>query len=330
MTTRARIPLLGCFAALTLAFALASCGGCPDAPEPVAADSADLTARFGGGFRPSAPGVTGFGGGACKAERTPVVFLHGNASRASDWAIRASDGGPSVLAIFRAAGYRDCELYGLDWLTPAEQKGQQYNYHTAARAELVRGFLDDVRRATGKAQVDLVGHSMGVTLGLLALEDPLQLAGVRRFVGIAGGLRGLQTCLVVGPANPLATTCGSQNLFDPETFGFFPLANPRMEKGGFRDRPAQGGPRYYTIRAGESDQFLAPGYDTAKFDDSVNVWAQLDVGQGHPTFSTKKDDGGAGIGHYRAKTDSGQLQLRLLTTDCRGDACCQGTSSVCR
>jgi pimeloyl-ACP methyl ester carboxylesterase len=317
--------------ALVLALVMAACGGelADAATDGADSDVADLTQGFGPGFHPKSAPHGGFGGGSCKAVRTPVVFLHGNGDRAASWGNRASDGGPSVLAVLRAQGYRNCELYGVDWLSAAERKTPELVYHSLARAKLVRGFLDDVRGATGMSQVDLVGHSMGGTLGLHALEDPAQLAGVRRFVAISAALRGLVSCTLTGPANPFAPTCGSQNPFDADTFGFFPYENPRMEAGGFRARPSAGGPRYYTIGAGSSDEVLCPGCDSALFDQGPGVWAQLDIGKGHPTLTVPLDDS-SGIGHVRARSDSGQLLARLLSTDCRGKACCKGPGPACR
>src|SRR3954469_8705533 len=41
--------------------------------------------QFDGGFDPKV-GYGGFGGGACRASKTPVVFIHGNGDRAINWA----------------------------------------------------------------------------------------------------------------------------------------------------------------------------------------------------------------------------------------------------
>ncbi|MGH8468922.1 MAG: hypothetical protein ACREVY_08070 [Gammaproteobacteria bacterium] len=62
-------------------------------------------------------------------------------------------------------------------------------------------------------------------MAITTLEANDAWAGIRRFVNIAGGIRGLNSCLYVGPANPVVATCGSQNIFDPYVFGFYPCYN---------------------------------------------------------------------------------------------------------
>ncbi len=282
--------------------------------------------KLGGGFAPDA-GFGGFGGGDCIASRTPIVFIHGNSDDASVWSKPASNGAPSVLATFAAAGYRPCELFGVTWLSASEQAAPLMNFHDTARAEIVRTFLNEVRAYTQHAQVDVVAHSMGVTVALHALEGANQPAGLRRFVAIAGGLQGLSACLSIGPANPLSPTCGAQSLLDSNTFGFYPSANARMEAGGFRARPGSINASFYSIRAGASDEILCPSCGSALFSAASNVIAQLDVGQGSPSVSG--DDDSTGVGHFRARSDSGVLLKNFLTTNCAGAACCVGTSGHC-
>jgi pimeloyl-ACP methyl ester carboxylesterase len=81
---------------------------------------------------------------------------------------------------------------------------------------------DEVKAYTGKSQVDLVAHSMGVSMSLATLQYYNSWASVRKFINIGGGIRGLYSCYYTGYANAYAPTCGSQNVFDSYTFGFFP------------------------------------------------------------------------------------------------------------
>lgn len=76
--------------------------------------------QFAGGFNPSNAPDGGFGGGTCAASRTPVIFVHGNSVNATFFAKPTTNGAPTVYATLKAAGYNDCELFGITWLNPTE------------------------------------------------------------------------------------------------------------------------------------------------------------------------------------------------------------------
>ena len=64
-------------------------------------------------------GYGGFGGGACRATKTLVVFIHGNGDRAINWAspvVGTVEGyvppKRSVYDEFRRRGYNDCGFRG--------------------------------------------------------------------------------------------------------------------------------------------------------------------------------------------------------------------------
>jgi pimeloyl-ACP methyl ester carboxylesterase len=314
------------FRGLALLAALAAaCGPAlpSDAPQALA------RAQFGGHFHPAHAPYGGFGGADdCTPHRTPVILLHGNTESADDWLRADSHGGPSAPARLAAAGYNACELFAVTWLAPQGRTQKLLHFHDEANADLVGGFIRDVLAYTGAKSVDLIGHSMGVTVALHALDRGALWSRVRRFVSIAGALRGVESCLSVGPANPLAPACGSQNVFDSDVFGFYPFSNPRMEAGGFRDRPAQHpAVTFASIGAGASDEILCPGCDSALFDTAPNVRAQLDVGVGAPAEGDHDDT--SGVGHYRARRDTGAIQANLLTSECTGAACCKGYVAHC-
>jgi pimeloyl-ACP methyl ester carboxylesterase len=317
-----------------------------------ALDYAGGANQFAGGFAPANAPWGGFGGGSCTAVRTPVVFVHGNGDEARNWDYPPSTGVASVYDAFRAAGYNDCELFGVNWLSSSARSNPQLNYHTASKAALVRDFVNAVKSYTGKTQVDVVAHSMGVSVALHALDYGSQWGSVRRFLSISGGLRGLASCGWVGYANPAATTCGSQNVFDSQVFGFFPHLlggawNPRLGEGGFRDRPSGKSARFYGLRAGYHDQVLCStlssyvGCDqSAVFDAYSNVRAQLHVGDGSTAAQLDYDfsdwtpynaAGGDldGVGHFRAKNNTGRVQVNMLTSECTGTGCCSGYAGSC-
>lgn len=306
------------------------------------------------------PDAGGFGGGQCRVERTPVIFVHGNADRAVTWDSEIT--GPvedhppapaSVYDTFLDAGYQPCELFGLTYLSDSEQDDPGANYHRPEKYQEIIAFVEDVKEVTGRDEVDIVSHSLGVSMSMAALtwhdETRPQEGGgwgeVRRFVNIAGGLHGLGSCRAAGPANPIARTCGAQNMYDPWVFGFYPdsALTPNQWTGSSSDRSLRKMPgrhpevAFYTITAGVNDQVHCGALDhgsgctrSALFDEADNVRAQLDVGAGARAADLDPDTGAAftiaagdvnGIGHFKAKNNTGQILVQMLTSECTGLEC---------
>ena len=200
--------------------------------------------------------------------------------------------------------------------------------------------------------MDVIGHSMGATVGIHGVDYGSLWGSVRKFVAISSGVRGLSSCYWAGYANPYITTCGSENLFDSNIFGFFPHIypgyNPKMGDGGYRDKPSGKTTQFYSLRAGYNDQiacstnsYYAGCGDTSKFDGYTNVKAQLNVGRGSTAaqfdydfsdWSVYNTGGGDadGVGHFRAKNNTGVIQLNMITTSCTGTGCCSGYGYSCQ
>lgn len=301
--------------------------------------------QFAGGFAPDAV-AGGFGGGQCAARRTPVVFVHGNGDSAIDWdaparVAGAGTSGPSVYDTLKARGYNDCELFGITYLDADEREDPLGNYHRPEKFEQVIRFIEAVKTYTHSSKVDVVAHSLGVSMSLAALHTHQAWPHVRRFINIAGGIRGLDSCLAVGFANPMAPTCGSENLFDSEIFGFYPYGNEWTgccNDRSMREMPSlHRGIRFFTIHAGQHDQIhctTLPGphdcSEGAEFLPAPNVRAQLNVGAGAlpgtepaglPDNAAYKGGDADGIGHFFARINSGPTLYRMLRTSCRGEAC---------
>ncbi len=315
--------------------------------------------QYAGGFDPHT-GFGGFGGGDCTAVKTPVIFIHGNGDNATSW-----DAPPgnvtgfatpplSVYAEMKAHGYNDCELFGVTYLGEDERALSQVgkNFHQPSKYRIIRDFIKAVKAYTGKSKVDIVSHSLGVTQSLATIKY-YQLGGsVRKFVNIAGGLKGLFSCYAVGFANPLAPICGSQNLLNGNIFGFFPegfvgiLWVPNSWTGSGTPNSLRQAPKYraatkfYTITASFKDEvtcsstaFWSSCNQASKFDAAPNVKAQLDIGAGSNAaqidwdFSDKSPfnlmggDASNGVGHFRSKDNAGSIIWRMLQTDCNGLDC---------
>lgn len=311
--------------------------------------------QFAGSFDPGT-GYGGFGGGDCVARKTPVIFVHGNGDRAINWdspVEEVIDGYPpverSVYEELRIQGYNDCELFGVTYLSETERKNPQGNFHRRAKYRIINNFVNAVKVYTRHDKVDLVAHSLGVTMVIAALRAEGNWDSVRRFINIAGAIRGLSSCLPAGPANPLVLTCGSENFFDRYTFGFYPYYNRWTGPGrtGYSLRRA---PQrhtqvdFYTIHAGIHDKIHcrapsgSPRCATGPlFEASANVRAQLNVGvdaTGSPSDSGgteldlprgEKSDAQVvdkdGIGHFKARNNTGAIINTMLNTDCKELAC---------
>ena len=169
-------------------------------------------------------GGNSFGGKAGAADalvNQPVIFIHGN----SDSALGQSStltGWNSSINYFLSQGYKTSELYATTWgdANPLLSGNQ---YHSKPNLQKIRAFIQAVKAYTGAAKVDVVTHSMGVTLarkailggaandaangGSYNLGSPLT-SGIDAFVGIAGANYGLVSCYQTGGSTP---TCAATN-----------------------------------------------------------------------------------------------------------------------
>ncbi|HET7311684.1 MAG TPA: hypothetical protein VFJ17_10215 [Mycobacteriales bacterium] len=142
----------------------------------------------------------------------PVVFIHGNQADAQNWL--------SVMLQFQhLAGYSMQEMYAVSYNglgnfyagAPATQpthpdedyftqnpNGFGNGGHGAEDEDEIPDvcrFIEDVQAYTGSPYVDIVAHSLGVTIVRKLMVDYPQLARhVRAFVAIAGANHGTSVC----------------------------------------------------------------------------------------------------------------------------------------
>ncbi len=153
----------------------------------------------------------------------PVIFIHGNSDKALG-TVTGQTGWTSSIKYFLANGYKESELYAITW-GPADAAQAANQYHSREYLTRIRMFIKAVLEYTGASKVDIVCHSMGVTLCRKAIKGGNaydQNAGgnyslgsaltkyIDTFVGIAGANYGLVSCEF---SNTL--TCDQTN-------GFFP------------------------------------------------------------------------------------------------------------
>lgn len=169
-------------------------------------------------------GGNSFGGRAFAGEalvNQPVIFIHGNSDAANGNAYGMT-GWTASRNYFISQGYKGAELYAITWgdNNPAMSA---YQYHSLPNLQKIRAFIQAVKAYTGAAKVDIVTHSMGVTLTRKAIlggtgNDALNggnynlgsslTSSIDTFVGIAGANWGLVSCYQTGGSTP---TCAATN-----------------------------------------------------------------------------------------------------------------------
>jgi len=248
MLLRHSLSLMG---ALVLGSLVSGCGPEQDAPEaspsaPVpqaeatteqaAVSTTGVTSHFAdwlksNGYEPAYNLVRadlsgGSYGGKASASDTvvnqPVIFIHGNSDKAIGTGSAGQSGWNASIEHFLSKGYKTSELYATTW-GPASASMSAFQYHSKTNVMKVRKFIEAVKAYTGASKVDIIAHSMGVTLARKAIlggyaTDSLEggqyyigaplTSSVDTFVGIAGANLGLTSCYQTGTTT---YTCGNTN-----------------------------------------------------------------------------------------------------------------------
>ena len=114
-----------------------------------------------------------------------VIFVHGNTRDAGDW----DEPGRSVKQRFLEAGYSKQELWAPSYngkSTKENPRALQCRTDNTSNIPDLAAFVYAVLDYTGASKVDLVAHSVGVTLvrGMLKANPDLSYV-IRKFVAIA-------------------------------------------------------------------------------------------------------------------------------------------------
>jgi pimeloyl-ACP methyl ester carboxylesterase len=144
--------------------------------------------------------VIGFGAaGAIK--RVPVIFLHGNNDTPYPTNCNGAYGDMLAFAqYFHEHGYRLSELWGLGYqgdqcdLLTDQNRRSQYAHSTIANVPDLDAFVREVMRFTGARKIDIVGHSLGVTLAREWMRQTKSHKRVRALVGVDGPNHGIINC----------------------------------------------------------------------------------------------------------------------------------------
>lgn len=204
-----------------------------------------FTSHFATWLQNNGYGADNFGNIACYGGRTgasdnpvnqPVIFIHGNSDKALG-TIVGQTGWTNSITYFQTQGYKSSELYALTW-GPANALQSAQQYHSRPYLTRIRRFIEAVLLYTGAPKIDIIGHSMGVTLARKAIKggsasDLLNggsynlgsslTSKVDAFVGIAGANWGLVSCYQSGGSTP---TCAATNgLYPGYAIGPYGLSN---------------------------------------------------------------------------------------------------------
>jgi pimeloyl-ACP methyl ester carboxylesterase len=143
--------------------------------------------------------VIGFGA-AGPVTRTPVIFLHGNNDVPYATACGPYGRAQAFAQFFADNGYSTSELWALGYQgdqcdLAADQTRRASIAHTnQANVPDLRRFVKAVLAFTGAKQVDIVGHSLGVTLAREWMRQDEAYDQVRRMVAIDGPNHGIINC----------------------------------------------------------------------------------------------------------------------------------------
>jgi pimeloyl-ACP methyl ester carboxylesterase len=129
--------------------------------------------------------MVGFGGNGGGVHRTPVIFVHGNTVSARYWL--------PDRAYFRKAGYTDDELWSLGYGWDNVRYFDSGDLSVPSLDRIVTGVMEYLSKKTGRTihQVDIVGHSLGVTLVRQWMLQTNSFHKVRNFIGACGANDGV-------------------------------------------------------------------------------------------------------------------------------------------
>ena len=131
-----------------------------------------------------------------------VVMVHGNTGTPSQW--------NNTVSYLKSKGWADSQIFRPDWGYKSAFQAS-LNSHSSTNTSKVKSSISSAISKSCTGKIDVLGHSMGVTLAMKAINE-LKVSGkVNSFVGIAGAQHGLLSCGVY-PFNVPTPTCGSAGL----------------------------------------------------------------------------------------------------------------------
>ncbi|QNA90338.1 lipase [Massilia sp. Dwa41.01b] len=140
------------------------------------------------------------GAGAQAACLDNVVLVHGNTGSPADW--------NNTVATLKGRGYLASQLFLPNW---GSKTNPASNDHGTANTSPVKSAMTSAHASSCTGKIDVIGHSMGVTLAMKAINELGYASRVNSFVSVAGAQWGLNSCGVY-PYNVITPTCGANGL----------------------------------------------------------------------------------------------------------------------
>jgi len=232
--------------------------------------------------------VIGFGSDQGHSDHVPVIFLHGNNDTPFATACNPFGHIHDFAQFFVDRGYRLGEVWALGYQgdqcdllqDPTRRSGPAHT--TAAAVPLLRSFVRAVMEFTDAQQVDIVGHSLGVTLAREWMRQDNAYRLVRALVAVDGPNHGIVNCSP-NPANYWQF---------PQNGGFTPNSAVCREYGsdhtpllttlnGAGETPAP--THYLVIRNVDADfVYNSGGYPNAPATDGLFPAVPAEDRDGHP------------------------------------------------
>lgn len=175
--------------------------------------------------------VIGFGA-AGTVQRTPVIFLHGNNDTPFPTACSRYGNAQAFAQYLADNGWSTSELWGLGYqgdqcnLAADQTNRSRIAHSNQANVPDLRRFVAAVLAYTGAKKVDIVAHSLGVTLAREWMRQDGAHGQVRRFVAVDGPNHGIISC-----------SPSSLNYFQAPTQGGFTPDSEVCQELGSPDTP---------------------------------------------------------------------------------------------
>lgn len=129
-----------------------------------------------------------------------VVLVHGNTGSPADF--------QNTYNLLRQRGWSDAQISAPAW-------GKAFcaacNDHNGSEETPVRNAISSAIASSCTGRIDVIVHSMGVTLAMREIDKLNVSAKVGVFIGIAGAVHGLWSCGMY-PFNVASSTCDSYGL----------------------------------------------------------------------------------------------------------------------